>query len=88
MRCLCLVNPGDEVIIPTPYWVSYSEVVKLAEGISVFIDAPVAQDFKITPAQLEAAITRKNQAVYVFISVQPNRECLQQKRTGGTGQSI
>src|ERR1700749_1140358 len=54
---LCLVNPGEEVIIPTPYWVSYSEVVKLTEGKSVFIDSTVENDFKITPEQLEAAIT-------------------------------
>src|SRR3978361_140804 len=64
---LCLVNPGEEVIIPTPYWVSYSEVVKLAEGLSVFIDAPVEQDFKITPAQLEAAITTKTK-LFMFSS--------------------
>jgi aspartate aminotransferase len=64
---LCLVNPGDEVIIPTPYWVSYSEVVKLAEGKSVFIDAPVEQDFKITPQQLEAAITPKSK-LFMFSS--------------------
>ncbi|MGZ3822815.1 MAG: pyridoxal phosphate-dependent aminotransferase, partial [Mucilaginibacter sp.] len=64
---LCLVNPGDEVIIPTPYWVSYSEVVKLAEGKSVFINAPVEQDFKITPEQLEAAITPKSK-LFMFSS--------------------
>ena len=64
---LCLVNPGDEVIIPTPYWVSYSEMVKLAEGISVFIDTTVEQDFKITAKQLEAAITPKTK-VFFFSS--------------------
>src|ERR1700761_4346702 len=64
---LCLVNPGEEVIIPTPYWVSYSEVVKLAEGVSVFIEAPVEQDFKITPEQLEAAITPKTK-LFMFSS--------------------
>ena len=64
---LCLVNPGEEVIIPTPYWVSYSEVVKLAEGVSVFIDAPVEQEFKITPEQLEAAITPKTK-LFMFSS--------------------
>ncbi len=64
---LCLVNPGEEVIIPTPYWVSYSEVVKLAEGKSVFINAPVEQDFKITPEQLEAAIT-PNSKLFMFSS--------------------
>lgn len=61
---LCLVNPGDEVIIPTPYWVSYSEMVKLAEGVSVFIDAPVTQNFKITAEQLEAAITPKSKLFF------------------------
>ena len=64
---LCLVDPGDEVIIPTPYWVSYSEVVKLAEGKSVFIDAQVEQDFKISPEQLEAAITPKSK-LFMFSS--------------------
>ncbi len=64
---LTLINPGDEVIIPTPYWVSYSEMVVLAEGKSVFIDTEIDQDFKITPAQLEAAITPKSK-VFMFSS--------------------
>ncbi|GAB2690660.1 pyridoxal phosphate-dependent aminotransferase [Mucilaginibacter koreensis] len=64
---LCLVNPGEEVIIPTPYWVSYSEIVKLAEGKSVFIDTTVEQNFKITPEQLEAAIT-PNTKLFMFSS--------------------
>ena len=64
---LSLVNPGEEVIIPTPYWVSYSEVVKLTEGKSVFIDSTVEQDFKITPEQLEAAITPKTK-LFMFSS--------------------
>lgn len=56
---LCLINPGDEVLLPAPYWVSYKEIVKVAEGKSVFIPATVEQEFKITPAQVEAAITPK-----------------------------
>ncbi len=60
---LALVNPGDEVIIPTPAWVSYVEMVKLAEGKNVLVPATVEQDFKITPAQLEAAITPKTKIV-------------------------
>lgn len=64
---LCLVNPGEEVIIPTPYWVSYSEIVKLADGVSVFIEAPLEQNFKITPEQLEAAITPKSK-LFMFSS--------------------
>ena len=56
---LALVNPGDEVILPAPYWVSYVEMVKLAEGKNVIIETGIEQDFKMTPAQLEAAITPK-----------------------------
>lgn len=66
---LCLVNPGDEVIIPTPYWVSYSELVKLGEGESVFIDTTLESDFKITPEELEAAITPKTK---LFMFSSPN----------------
>ena len=54
---LATINPGDEVIIPTPAWVSYVEMVKLAEGKSVLVPATIDSNFKITPAQLEAAIT-------------------------------
>ncbi|MFM6953779.1 MAG: aminotransferase class I/II-fold pyridoxal phosphate-dependent enzyme, partial [Sphingobacteriaceae bacterium] len=64
---LCLVNPGDEVVIPTPYWVSYSEMVKLAGGTSVFIATTVEQEFKITAEQLERAITPKTKA-FLFSS--------------------
>ena len=64
---LCLINPGDEVIVPTPYWVSYSEVIKLAEGTSVFIDAAVEAEFKINAEQLEAAITDKTR-LFLFSS--------------------
>ncbi len=54
---LSIVNPGDEVLIPAPFWVSYTEIVKLAEGNPVYVYASIEQDFKITPKQLEAAIT-------------------------------
>lgn len=66
---LCLVNPGDEVVIPTPYWVSYSELVKLADGESVFINATIDTDFKISPEQLDAAITPKTK---LFMFSSPN----------------
>ena len=56
---MALVNDGDEVIIPAPYWVSYPQMAKLAGGIPVIIEAGFEQNFKITPAQLEAAITPK-----------------------------
>ena len=60
---LCLVNPGDEVIIPTPAWVSYVQMVNLAGGKSVLVPATLDQNFKITPAQLEAAITDKTRLI-------------------------
>ncbi|MBR3513713.1 MAG: pyridoxal phosphate-dependent aminotransferase [Bacteroidaceae bacterium] len=60
---MALVNPGDEVIIPAPYWVSYPQMVLLAEGTPVFVEATIEQDFKITPEQLEAAITPKTRAL-------------------------
>ena len=56
---LSIVNPGDEVIVPAPYWVSYIELIKLAEGIPVIVDATIENDFKITAEQLANAITSK-----------------------------
>ncbi len=56
---LSLINPGDEVIIPAPYWVTYEEIVKLAEGVPVFIETSIENDFKITPYELSQAITSK-----------------------------
>ena len=60
---LAIINKGDEVIIPAPYWVSYPEMVKLAEGTPVVVSAGIDQDFKITAAQLEEVITPKTKAV-------------------------
>lgn len=66
---MAILNPGDEAIIPAPYWVSYPEMVKLADGIPVIVSAGIEQDFKITPTQLEAAITPKTRA---FILCSPS----------------
>ena len=60
---MAIVNAGDEVIIPAPYWVSYPDMVKLADGTPVFIGSTIENDFKITPEQLEAAITPKTRAI-------------------------
>lgn len=68
---LTLVNPGDEVIIPAPYWVSYPQMVKLAEGTPVFIEAPIEQDFKITAGQLEKAITPKTKLLILCSPCNP-----------------
>ncbi len=61
--CMVLLNPGDEVLLPAPYWVSYSAIVTLAEAQSVLIPSSIETDFKITPEQLEAAITPKTKLV-------------------------
>lgn len=61
---LAMLNPGDEVIFPAPYWVSYKEIAKLAGAIPVEILATIENDFKITPAQLERAITEKTKMVW------------------------
>lgn len=60
---LALANPGDEVIIPAPYWVSYPQMVKLAGGVPVIVSAGIEQDFKITAEQLEHAITPKTKMI-------------------------
>ena len=60
---MALVNPGEEVIIPAPYWVSYPQMVLLAGGVPVFVEATFDQNFKMTPEQLEAAITPNTRMV-------------------------
>lgn len=69
---LSLINPGDEVIIPAPYWVSYIEIVKLAEGIPVIVEAGIDSDFKITPTQLEGAITPKTKMMIFSTPCNPS----------------
>jgi aspartate aminotransferase len=60
---LCLINPGDEVIVPSPFWVSYLELLKLAEAKAVVIPTTIESDFKITPQQLEVSITSKTRMI-------------------------
>jgi len=60
-----LLNPGDEVIIPAPFWVSYPDMVLLADGVPVIIETTQAQRFKITPEQLRAAITPKTRLIFI-----------------------
>ena len=59
----CLVNPGDEVIIPTPFWVSYKEIVRVAEGKCVYVKTKIENDFKVTPQQLEEAIPPRTKLI-------------------------
>ena len=65
--CLSLLNPGDEVLLPCPFWVSYSEIIKLAEGVPVRIPSSVDNDFKVSPEQIKNSIT-KNTRMFMFSS--------------------
>ncbi len=85
---LALVNPGDEVIVPTPYWVSYPQMVKLAEGTPVFIEAKIEADFKITPAQLEAAITPKTKMIILCSPSNPTGSVYSEEELKGLAEVI
>lgn len=66
-----LINPGDEVIVPTPYWVSYREIIKLAGGKPVYVTTELENDFKITPQQLEEAVTAKTKLLMINTPCNP-----------------
>jgi len=68
----CMINPGDEVILPAPYWVSYYEIIKIAGGIPVEVPTSVESDFKITPEQLEKAITPKTKMIWYSSPCNPS----------------
>ena len=68
----CMINDGDEVILPAPYWVSYSEIIKMSGGIPVEVSTSIENDFKITPQQLEAAITPKTKMIWYSSPCNPS----------------
>jgi len=80
---MALVNKGDEVIIPAPYWVSYPQMVKLAEGTPVAVEATIEQDFKISPEQLEAAITPRTRALILCSPSNPTGSVYSQAELAG-----
>ena len=80
---MTVVNAGDEVIIPAPYWVSYPEMVKLADGTPVIVGAGIEQDFKITPEQLEAAITPKTRALILCSPSNPTGSVYSKEELAG-----
>jgi aspartate aminotransferase len=85
---LSIINPGDEVIVPAPYWVSYVEMVKLAEGTNVVISAGIEQDFKITPAQLEVAITPLTKALILCSPSNPTGSVYSREELKGLAEVI
>lgn len=85
---LSLVNPGDEVIIPAPYWVTYEEIVKLAEGIPVFIETSIDNDFKITPYELSQAITSKTKLMIYSSPCNPTGSLYSKEELEGLAKEI
>ncbi len=79
---MSVVNPGDEVIIPTPFWVSYVDVVKFAEGIPVFVESTIETDFKISAEQLEAAITDKTKLMMFSSPCNPSGSVYSKEELG------
>ena len=85
---MALVNDGDEVIIPAPYWVSYPQMVKLAGGNPVFVNAGFEQDFKMTPEQLEAAITPKTKMLILCSPSNPTGSVYSEEELAGLAEVI
>jgi len=85
---LAVINKGDEVIIPAPYWVSYPEMVRLAEGESVIVRTSFDNDFKITPEQLEDSITDKTRALILCSPSNPTGSCYSKKDMEGLAEVL
>jgi aspartate aminotransferase len=85
---MALVDEGDEVIVPAPYWVSYPEMVKMADGTPVIVSAGIEQDFKITPAQLEAAITPKTKALILCSPSNPTGSVYSKQELAGLAETL
>ncbi len=85
---LAIINKGDEVIVPAPYWVSYPEMVKLAEGTPVIVRAGIDQDFKITPSQLEKAITPKTRALILCSPSNPTGSVYTKEELAGLAEVL
>ena len=85
---MALINEGDEVIVPAPYWVSYPEMVKMADGTPVIVSAGIEQDFKITPAQLEAAITPKTKALILCSPSNPTGSVYSKEELAGLAETL
>lgn len=85
---MAVVSPGDEVIIPAPYWVSYPQMVLMADGKPVFVEATFEQDFKLTPDQLEAAITERTRAIILCAPSNPTGSVYTQDELEGLAEVL
>ena len=85
---LASVNPGDEVIIPSPYWVSYPDIVKFADGVPVIVECDDKAEFKLTPLQLESAITKKTKWLILNSPSNPTGSCYSKEELEALGEVL
>ncbi len=83
--CLSVLNPGDEAIVPAPYWVSYPDMVRLADAEPVIIDTGIANGFKISPAELRAAITPRTRLLFLNSPSNPTGACYSRAELAALG---
>jgi len=86
--CMGILGPGDEAIIPAPYWVSYPDMVRVAEGTPVIIETGIESDFKVTPAQLAAAITDKTRVMFLNSPSNPTGSCYSREELVALGEVL
>ncbi|MCH8874772.1 pyridoxal phosphate-dependent aminotransferase, partial [candidate division KSB1 bacterium] len=86
--CMAILSHGDEAIIPAPYWVSYPDMVRVAEGKPVIIETGIDSDFKVTPQQLEAAITDKTRVLFLNSPSNPSGSCYSREELVALGEVL
>ena len=86
--CMAILSHGDEAIIPAPYWVSYPDMVRVAEGAPVIIETGIDSDFKVTPEQLDAAITDKTRVLFLNSPSNPSGSCYSREELVALGEVL
>jgi aspartate aminotransferase len=86
--CMAILSPGDEAIIPAPYWVSYPDMVRIAEGVPVVIDTGLDDGFKVTPEKLDAAITSKTRVLFLNSPSNPTGSCYTREELAALGEVL
>ena len=86
--CMGILGPGDEAIIPAPYWVSYPDMVRVAEGTPVVIDTGIEDGFKVTPGKLESAITDKTRILFLNSPSNPTGSCYTREELAALGEVL
>jgi len=86
--CMAILSHGDEAIIPAPYWVSYPDMVRVAEGTPVIIETGIDSDFKVTPQQLDASITEKTRVLFLNSPSNPSGSCYSREELVALGEVL